>query len=167
MFNRQTHPKRKIKVVSRYLPVANMEQILAYRPDDASTFTASPLVNALCNVLFSTKLFECAAIAGYLGLDSRKFASAISIETGMNLSDIVDTYRGSQLHAFLAEHPTHDYSIDELAEALGYSSGRSISRFVRSQTGRTVKGRTSVASPDSFVKVRTEVRKKRREGRVE
>lgn len=166
MFNRQTHPKRKIKVECRYLPVANMEQILAYRPDDASTFTASPLVNALSNVLYSTKLFECNAIAGYMGLDPRKFASAISIETGMNLSDIVDTYRTSQLQAFLTEHPDHDYTIDELAEALGYSSGRSIYRFVRAQTGRTVKGRTSVASPDSFVKVRSEVRKKRREGGI-
>lgn len=160
MYLRPTHPKRNVKVECPYKPVATIDQILAYRPDDVTTHTVSPLVNAQCNVLFSTKLLECASIARYLGLDARKFAGAISIETGMNLSDIVDNYRLSQLKAFLAEHPDQDYTPDELAQALGYSSGKSIYRFIHTQTGLTVRGRQSNAGTDSFVKIRSEIRKK-------
>lgn len=162
MFSPNTHPKPKMHAVRPYLPVATMEQILAFRPDDALTHTKSPLVNALATVLYETKLLECTAIAGYLGLDSRKLSAAISIETGMKISEIVDAYRLAQLDAFLAEHPDHDYTTDELAAAIGYSSGESIARFIHTKTGRTVMGRRSNAGPDKFVKIRSKIRKEHR-----
>lgn len=146
-----------------YLPQATLEQILAYRPDDAATHTPSPIVNAVAETLYTTLCIDCISIAQHLSIDERKLSAAISLETGLHLKDIIQQYRLAQLKAFMDAHPEQDYTLDEMAHALGYSSGKSIYRFIHTQTGLTPRGHKSIAETDSFVKIRSEIRRKRLE----
>ena len=144
-----------------YKTQATLEQILAYRPDDVATHTPSPLVNAVADTLFTTKSIECVQIAREMRVEVTMLSAAVRLETGMYLKDILHAYRLAQFNAFKAAHP--NYSANEIAQELGYENAKSISRFVRSQTGQTVRGKQSIAPKrDAYVKLRTVLRKKLR-----
>lgn len=141
----------------RYQPKATLEQILAYRPDDVTTHTPSPLVNAVADTLFTTKSIECVHVARELGLDVTLLSAAVRVETGLYLKDIIHAYRMAQFNAFKETHP--NYKADEIAKELGYENAKSIARFVRTQTGQTVCGRRSLAQKDGYVALRSKLRK--------
>jgi len=146
----------------KYPIQATFEQIFAYRPDQPETHTPSPLVNAVAEVLYATKAIECVEVADQLGLDPISLRYAVRVETGLPLKEILQRYRLAQYNAFLADHADAKYSVDEVAQALGYANGKSISRFIRTQTGQTLRGRRSVADPDAYVRGRAEIRRKNR-----
>lgn len=139
-----------------FLPIVTIEEVYAFSPDDPATFTKSPLVNAVAEVLFTTKLIECKSIAQYLKLDERKLSNALSIELGMTLKDMVVAYRTKQVEEYRAAHP--DYTPEQLAEAIGYSSAESISRFLNTQLGITPAGNKSHRSKDHGVETLSAIR---------
>ncbi len=139
-----------------YLPIATLEEVFSFNVDDPATFTKSPLVNAVAEVLSTTKLIECKKVAAYLKLDERKLSNALSIELGMTLKDLVVAYRTRQVEDFRAAHP--DYSTDQLAQAIGYSSPTSISRFLNTQLGITPAGNKSHRSKDHGVETMSAIR---------
>lgn len=150
------HPQKKgIAGKQPYRTGITLEDVIAYRPDDPATHTKSNLVNAVADVLFTTKLLECKDIASYMSLQKHELAAAIKVELRMTFSHLVQQYRLVQVRQFLAEHPDRKYNSDDLAAAIGYSSSGSIARFLTKQLGITPKGRSSVAE-DRWTKRRTE-----------
>lgn len=139
-----------------FLPIATIEEVFSFNPEDQVTFTQSLLVNAVAEVLFSTKLIECKSIANALKLDERKFSNALSIELGMTLKELVVSYRTKQVQDFRAAHP--DYTPEQLATSIGYSSSASISRFLNTQLGITPAGNKSNRSKDHGVEVLSALR---------
>lgn len=143
----------------KYQKQATFEQILAYRPEDVKTHTPSPIVNALADTLYTTKLIECVEVAEHLGVEYQLLTAAVRLETGLYLKDIIQQYRLAQLDAFRSEHADKEYTVDEMAHALGYANGKSIARFLRTKKGETVRGRHSIAEKDNYVKMRSQYRK--------
>lgn len=139
-----------------FLPIVTIEEVFAFSPENPATFTRSLLVNAVAEVLFTTKLIECKSIAYYLKLDERKLSNALSIELGMTLKELVVAYRTKQVEEYRATHP--DCTPDELAEAIGYSSAVSISRFLNTQLGITPAGNKSHRSKDRGVETMSAIR---------
>lgn len=156
------HPQKKdIKDKKPYHTGITLDDVLRYRPDDASTHTSSLLVNAVADILYTTNLLECNDIASYMSVDARTLASAIKLELEMSFHDLVQQYRLAQVRQFLAEHPDYkNYKAEELATAIGYSSSASISRFLKKHLGITPKGRKSVAT-DRWTQSRSEIRAER------
>lgn len=139
-----------------YKPVASLAEVLAYDPENPETFTQSPVVNAVTEVLCATKLFECKEIARCLNLDERKLSNALSIDLGMTLSQLVDQYRANEVQEFRAQHP--EYTAEELAKAIGYASPSGISRFLSTKLGITPQGRKTLRSKDKHVRIMSELR---------
>lgn len=146
----------------KYQKQATLEQILAYRPEDEKTHTPSPIVNALADTLYTTKLIECVEVAEHLGVEYQLLTAAIRLETGLYLKEIIQQYRLAQLDAFRAEHADKEYTVDEMAQALGYANGKSISRFLRTKRGETARGNHAMAEKDNYVKMRSQYRKRNR-----
>lgn len=139
-----------------FLPIATFEQVVAFDPVDSSTHTASPLVNAVAEVLHDTKLIECKEIAKRLEVDERKLSSALSLELGMTLNELLDRYRMKQALDFISDHP--DCSPDQLAQEIGYASRNGISRFLYTKLGITPTGRKSNRSKDRSVDMLSRIR---------
>ena len=160
-FDLNNHPRKQgISGKQPYHTGITLDDVLRYRPDDATTHTRSLLVNAVARVLYTTDLLECSDIACYMSVDARALASAIKLELEISFHDLVQQYRLTQVKRFLAEHPDHEtYKADELAAAIGYSSSASIARFLKKHLGITPKGRTSLAT-DNWTKHRSEIRAK-------
>lgn len=137
-----------MSTIKPYLPVATFEQVLAYCPDDASTHTASPLVNAVCNVLCLTKCIEAGEVAKLLGLDRDRLTIALQLDLGMTLVEVVQQYRLQQILQFVNEHP--DAPRDEVAKHFGYASRNSLWRFVERKCGTTVSGTPSHAKKEEW-----------------
>ena len=151
------HPQKKgIAGKQPYHTGITLEDVIAYRPDDPATHTKSCLVNAVADVLFTTKLLECNDIASYMSLPTHELAAAIKVELKMTFSHLVQQYRLVQVRQFLAEHPDRKYNSEELSAAIGYSSSGSIARFLAKQLGITPKGRSSAAE-DRWTKRRTKI----------
>lgn len=145
----------------KYTPQATFEQIVAYRPDDPSTHTVSLLVNAVAAELFTTTVIDCKTLARSMQVDERKLASAILLETGMPLRDIINKYRVLQFQNFRTSHPDQDFTPDQIAQALGYSSAKSISRLLNTHLRLTPTGRPCNAGPDTYLQRRKEIREGR------
>ena len=158
---RENHPQKKgIRGKCPYHTGITFEEVINYRPDDASTHTRSLLVNAVAEVLYTTDLLECKDIASYMAVDARSLASAIRLELEMSFREVVQQYRLAQVRRFLAEHSDREYKAEELAAAIGYSSSTSICRFLSKHLGITPKGRKSVAT-DRWTERRTELNSKK------
>lgn len=147
--------KRHIKFSQNkpYKPVADLAAIYAYRPEDAATHTASPLVNAVVDALYTTKIIYCSDMARYLGIESQNTLSgAILLETGMSLQDLIQTYRIHQARVYMEQHP--DASQDEVAQAIGYRDCGSLWRLFQRELKQTPTGKTSQAGPERCLEIR-------------
>lgn len=129
-----------------YLPVANFEQVLAYRPDNPATYTASPLVNAVADALFCTHLIEAKDLAAYLDVDPQRLAAALRLEMGMPTVDVIQQYRLLQAMDYIKAHP--DENLNTVAHAIGYASDSSLWRFFERKLGITPRGKKSEAGPE-------------------
>lgn len=137
-----------MKKTKPYLPQSTFEQVLSYNPADPSTFTTSPLVNAVAEALHETLLIEAGQIADYLAVDRQKLSHALSLDLGMTLIEVVQLYRLHQVKKYVAEHP--DQKLDVVAHACGYASAGSLWRFMQRKLGTTVRGEKSNAGPEYF-----------------
>ena len=134
-------------MIRKYTPTASMADILAYRPDDPSTHTPSPIVNAMCEILYSTQEREIRRIAALLDVDKLKLLHAIELETGMTLKEIVTQYRLTQAKTYIAAHP--DQTQTQMAEALGFSSYHALWRFFHTTLRETPLGEASLAKEET------------------
>ncbi len=140
-----------------YLPVTTFQQVLDYVPGQPETYTASPVVNAVAEALCVTKCIESKDLAEYLALDSNKLAHALQIDLGMTLIEVIHNYRLRQIEAYYNAHP--DQTLDQIAQACGYSSKGSVWRFFQRKLGKTVTGRKSEAGPESWLQLRARHRR--------
>ena len=126
-----------------FLPVASIDDVLAFNPADASTYTPSPLVNAVAEVLSTTHLLEANDVADYLQLDRRKLSCALQIELGMSLRDVIKQYRINEIRSYIRQHP--DDTLNDVALHTGYSSDNAIWRLFLRNFGTTPNGQKSTA----------------------
>ena len=142
-----------------YLPVAEFQQILDYVPGQPETYTASPIVNAVAEALYETKCIESKELAEYLAVEPRKLANAVQLDLGMKLIDVIQNYRIHQIEAYHSAHPSA--TLDEIAQACGYSCKGSVWRFFQRKLGKTVTGKKSEAGPELWLKYREDSKKRR------
>lgn len=129
-----------------YIPTITLEDILNYRVEDETTYTKSPLINAVAEALCKTKAIQSTDIAHYLELDPRMLASAVMIETGMKLIDLIHDYRMHQILVYIKNHPKEN--LDTVAQANGYASAGSLWRFFQRRIGTTPLGKKSEAGEE-------------------
>lgn len=141
-----------------FLPVATLEQVLGYVPDQPETYTASPLINAVADALYCTKCIESKELAEYLAVDARKLAYAVQLELGIRLIDVIQSYRIHQIEAYRKAHP--DTKLDDVAKACGYACDSTLWRFFQRKLGKTVTGKKSEAGPESWLQLRARHQKK-------
>lgn len=146
-----------MKKTKPYLPVATFQQVLDYVPGQPETYTASPIVNAVAEALYETKYIEGKDLAEYLALDPRKLTHAMQIDLGMSLIEVIHNYRLHQIEAYYNAHPGE--TLDQVAQACGYSSKGSVWRFFQRKLGKTVTGRKSEAGPESWLQLRARHRR--------
>ena len=139
-----------------YRPIATFEQVYTYNPSDASTHTASPLVNAVADALHTIKPIECKDIANHLEVDEHKLSSAIELELGLTLKTLMEQYRIKQIQDYIIENP--EYTTEQLAEAIGYSSVAGITRFMNTKLGLTPGGRKTHRSKDRSAEMLSKIR---------
>ena len=149
-----------MKETKPYLPVANFQQILDFIPGQPQTYTASPIVNAVAEALYETKCIESKELAAYLVVDSKKLAHAVQLDLGMTLIDVIQTFRIHQIEEYHRANP--EATLDEVAQACGYSSKGSVWRFFQRKLGKTVMGKKSQAGPELWLKMREDSKKRRR-----
>lgn len=135
-------------IIKAYRPVATFEQVLSYSPDDVTTHTVSPLVNAVCDVLCLTKCIEAAEVAKVLDVEQRKLTVALQLDLGMTLVEVIHQYRLHQILKYVGEHP--DASRQEVANLFGYASRNSLWRFVERKCGTTADGTPSQAKKEEW-----------------
>ena len=138
--------------MKHYQPQATFEQIVAFRPNQPETFTPSPLVNAIAEVLYTTQIRRCCQIADVLGLDSHSLCVAFKVETGLLLDDVVADYRLNRAKQYIAEHPKTD--IQDVAKACGYSSSVSLWHAFQRKLGVTPTGKKSKAGDERYLYTR-------------
>lgn len=153
-----TISKSEIKDKKPYLPVATFEQVLDYKPGQETTYTASPVVNAVAEALCMTRCIESKELSEYLSVDLRKLSGAIQLDLGMRLIDVIQQYRLRQVENYRTVHP--DATLNEVAQACGYASDGSLWRFFQRKLGQTVTGRKSMAGKESWQVMREEAKKK-------
>lgn len=124
-----------------YLPEITLQDILAYRPEDAQTYTSSRLVNAVAKILFSTKTRDQKVFSERLQLDSRHLTYALELETGMTLKELIVQYRLAQIKQFMEQNP--EMSVTDVAQHTGFSSVHALWRFFQTHTGQTPTGQKS------------------------
>lgn len=135
-----------------FLPYITLEQILGYQPDNAETHTSSALINAVCEALANTRSTEVKEVAEYLDVDARKLSSAVQIITGLTMHDILQQYILKAIHECVAKHP--DWTLDQVADHLGYSCRSSVWRFTQRIIGVTPLGTKSHAGPERYNEMR-------------
>lgn len=141
-----------MKETKPFLPVATFEQVLSYIPGQPETFTASPLVNAVADALYSTKCIESKELAEYLAVDARKLAYAVQLEMGMKLIDVIHNYRIHQIEEYYKANL--DAKLDDVAKTFGYSCDSTLWRFFQRKLGKTVTGKKSEAGQELWLKMR-------------
>ena len=142
-----------------YKPIVTFDDIIAYRVDDVTTHTKSPIMNAVACALCETKAIWSSEIAKYLQVEVRALSGAVMLETGMSFIDLVREYRIHQITKYIKEHP--EENLDTVAHANGYSSAGSLWRFFQRRSGTTPLGKKSEAGKELWLKWREENKKKR------
>lgn len=146
-------------MVKTYPPSISFEDIWNYRPDNSSTFTTVPIINVVAEALYTTNIIECGEIAKQMQVDSRLLNAVIKVETGMPFSELLHQYRFRQVSEYVAANP--DVKLDIIAMKFGYSSYRSLWRFMQRIGGVTPNGEKSNAGPERWLQLREESKKKR------
>lgn len=142
-----------------YKPIVTFDDIIAYRVDDVTTHTKSPIMNAVATALCETKAIWSSEIAKYLDVEVRALSGAVKLETGMSFIDLIRDYRLHQITEYIKQHPNEN--LDAVALANGYSSAGSLWRFFQRRSGNTPLGKKSEAGKELWLKWREENKKKR------
>lgn len=142
-----------------YKPYITLEDILAFRVEDVTTHTTSPIINAVASALCETKALWCADIAKYLEVDVRMLSNAIMLETGLSFIEIIREYRMYQIEEYIKNHPNEN--LDAVAQANGYASAGTLWRFFQRRNGTTPLGKKSHAGQELWLKWREEKKRKR------
>ncbi len=142
------HPLKKMNT-KPYKPIATIEQVIAYRPDEPETHTPSRLVNAVAEALYATKFIEVKDLAAYMELTQHQLATALGMEMGMSPVEVLHHYRLLQAQQYVKEHP--DQNLDQVAHAIGYASAGSLWRFFERKLGITPRGQKSEAGEELWL----------------
>lgn len=142
-----------------YKPSVCFEDIWNYRPEDAKTFTAVPILNAVAEVLYSSSLNECKAIAAVLEVNDRLLNAVLKLEIGMSFSELLHTYRFKQVMEYVQANP--DARLEVVAKRFGYSSYGSLWRFMQRIGGVRPNGEKSQAGQELWLKWREEAKKRK------
>lgn len=129
--------------ITPYLPQVTLEQIRALVAGDRETYTTSPLVNAVAEVLSTSTTRESQEIADRLAVDKRKLSIALELETGYTLKDLIIAYRLDEIRTYMQQHP--DEPNYKVAEHFGFSTGHAFWRFFQMHTGCNPDGTPSEA----------------------
>lgn len=148
---KNTHP---------FLPVATLDDVLDYQPQDPTTHTPSPLVNAVAEALYKTKYHDAGQVADYLELDRRKLTAALQIELGLSLQELIIEYRLHRIQQYIEQHP--DATLDKVAASNGYSSDSAIWRLFFRRLGTTPSGETSTGNKEEWRKKMNRLNAKKR-----
>ena len=145
-----------------YRPSVTLEDIIAFRVDDETTYTKSPIMNAVACALCETKAIICADIAKYLEVDVRMLSTVVQFETGIKFIDLIRDYRMHQINEYIKAHP--DENLDAVARANGYASAGSLWRFFQRRCGNTPLGKKSDAGQELWLLWREENKRKLHKG---
>ena len=144
-------------MIQPYKPSITLLDLLYYNPEDPSTHTPSPLINALAEILQLTKLRDAQQIAGLLEVDKLKLSHAIELETEMSLKVLITQFRLTQIKVYMAEHP--ERSSLEVAKYFDFPSKHAFWRFFQTNTGETPEGKKSDAPKiDNYSKMVRRIR---------
>ena len=145
-------------MIKPYRPIVSFDDILAYQPEDATTHTPSPIMNAVCEVLCATTTRSVSTVARLLEVNTNQLHQAVKLETGMELKQIISQYRIIRVRQYIAEHP--DLTQKQLAQACGFPSYHALWRFFQNSLGQTPLGKKSEAVDDTFTAYRKESRRR-------
>ena len=144
-------------MIHPYKPSITLQDLLAYNPEDPTTHTPSPLMNALAEILQLTKLRDAQQIADLLEVDKLKLSFAIELETEMSLKVLITQFRLEQIKLYMAEHP--DLSSTQVAQDFDFPSKHAFWRFFQINTGVTPEGKKSDAPKiDNYSKMVRRIR---------
>jgi len=143
-------------MIKHYPHQATFEQIVAYRPEQSETYTPSPLVNAIAEVLFTSQIMNCSQIAKILGLETRALCVAFKVETGLLLDEVVADYRLQRAQKYIEQNPDSD--MQAVAKVCGYASGATLWHAFQRKLGVTPTGKTSKAREERYLAIRKEVK---------
>lgn len=127
------NPNLIMKHQNPYKPVATLDEVMGYQPEKPSTYTKSPLVNAVIEALLALPKIAPGIVAEYLALDRNALSKAMTIELGMTLSELVVQFRIKRHEEYRRQHP--EASSDELARAAGFEDRRGYAQFRDSLNG--------------------------------
>lgn len=127
------NPNLIMKHQNPYKPVATLDEVMGYQPENPSTHTKSPLVNAVIEALLALPKIAPGIVAKYLALDRYALSKAMTIELGMTLSELVIQFRIKRHEEYRRQHP--EASSDELARAAGFEDRRGYAQFRDSLNG--------------------------------
>lgn len=144
-------------MIKPYKPTVSFEDIWKFKTEDAKTYTAVPIVNAMADALYSTTIIECKTIAERMELEPKYLNIIMKVETGMTASELLHSYRFRQVIEYVKANP--DEPMDAVAKRFGYSSYGSLWRFTQRIGGVNPDGKISMAGEELWVKWRKDLKK--------
>lgn len=139
-------------MIKPYKKTITFADIWAFRPEEPTTHTAVPLINAVAEALYSTNMNECRKIAKALDVDGRVLQTIVKFELGMSFNELLHQYRFKQVSEYVAQNP--DVRLEEVAHRFGYASYGSLWRFMQRIGGVTPNGEKSNAGPELWLQWR-------------
>lgn len=136
-----------------------IEDIWNYRPEDESTHTSVPILNAVAEALYSTNIIEIKPLAEGLQIDPDLLSKIVKFELDIKLIDLLHQYRFRQVSEYVAANPKEP--LETVAQRFGYSSYGSLWRFMQRIGGVTPDGKKSNAGPELWLTWREEYKKRR------
>lgn len=145
--------------INPYEHKVTVEEIWNYRPEDESTHTSVPILNAVAEALYSTNVIEVKTMAEGLQIDPDLLAKIVKFELGVKLVELLHQYRFRQVQEYVAANP--DEGLDSVAHRFGYASYGSLWRFMQRIGSITPDGKKSNAGPELWLTWREESKKRR------
>ena len=146
-------------MIKPYEKKVTVEDILNYLPEDESTHTPVPMLNALAEALCSSNVIEARKLAKGLQIDASLLSATVKFELGVTLVDLLHQFRFRQVSEYVAAHP--DEMLESVAQRFGYSSYNTLWRFMQRVGGVTPNGKKSHAGPERWLVWREELKRRR------
>lgn len=145
--------------IKPYEHTVTFDDVLNYRPDDAGTHTAVPLLNAVAEALYLTNSIEVKPIAEALKVDADLLSRIVKFELGMTMVEVLHQYRFHQVLEYVTAHP--DERLESVAQRFGYSSYNTLWRFMQRIGGVTPDGKKSNAGQELWLTWREDFKKRK------
>lgn len=124
-----------------YRPFVTIEHFYNY----PAASTGSVICDAVADALYNTRLIRVGDIAEYLELDARKLSSAVQLDAGFSLVQLVQSYRLHQVQQYMIAHP--EELVEQWAHAAGFSSDSVLSDLIRRECNGTAEELLSYLLP--------------------